>query len=277
MTHHFHFLRRSDKILLLDQGQGKQFNSYAELQNSGSDMMTILEMDKQQSENRLPRVRNDSSSLMKRLSSSDSFEMTLETEMDVPSINEEVRKTGSVSAKVYWTYIKSGASILLFIITLFINVLSQVLFSVNDMYLAWWTNFISQKGSNLTNSSNIVEVSSDIHVNSSIGKLEIILADEEPNPNDNFYTMIYSGLVVSLFISAILRSLLFFYMCNRASIRLHDSIFYRLLRSPLSLFEQNPVGKRKLVSKFPKNDETNNPIHLYLQVVYLIDFLRIWE
>lgn len=46
-----------------------------------------------------------------------------------------------------------------------------------------------------------------------------------------------------MFFFAILRSISFFVICTRASVRLHNGIFSRLLRTPVAFFDSNPAGR----------------------------------
>jgi ABC-type bacteriocin/lantibiotic exporter with double-glycine peptidase domain len=54
--------------------------------------------------------------------------------------------------------------------------------------------------------------------------------------------IVYSALITGLFLTSLLRSTTFYAMCMRSSVNLHNSIFYRLLRAPISVFDNNPVG-----------------------------------
>lgn len=62
-------------------------------------------------------------------------------------------------------------------------------------------------------------------------------------PEQRWYLIIYSALVIAMFITIMMRSVTFFSMCMKASINLHNKIFYRLLRAPISIFDNNPVGR----------------------------------
>lgn len=63
--------------------------------------------------------------------------------------------------------------------------------------------------------------------------------------------VIYSSLIAVLFVCAILRSVTFFAICMRASIRLHNRIFVRLLRAPIAFFDSNPAGR--ILNRFAKD------------------------
>ncbi|XP_074600380.1 ATP-binding cassette sub-family C member 4-like isoform X2 [Brevipalpus obovatus] len=234
VTHHLHFLPRADKILVLSQGKAQCFNSSEELEKSGLDVANMIATEEAAATVQAAK----STPAFKRL---DSFRSMESLKMDgedlipenVPEINEERRKKGAIPARIYWTYFKSGSGVFLVIITLFFNIVSQVLFNSNYLWLADWTNRVSKRA-HMIHDGNV----SIPFTNSSFpvpGKTS--LESEKHN------IMIYSALVVGLFISTFLRSTLFFFMCNRASVNLHNSIFARILRSPMTLFESNPVGR----------------------------------
>ena len=62
---------------------------------------------------------------------------------------------------------------------------------------------------------------------------------------------IYSSLVMIMFLSMILRNMSIISACTRASVQLHDHIFSRLLRAPMSFFELNPTGC--ILNRFAKD------------------------
>ena len=59
----------------------------------------------------------------------------------------------------------------------------------------------------------------------------------------NVDIIIYSALIAGLFLTTIIRSISFFAICMRASVRLHNKIFARLLRAPVAFFDSNPAGR----------------------------------
>jgi len=66
--------------------------------------------------------------------------------------------------------------------------------------------------------------------------------ESQGNVDQNTDVIVYSVLIGALFVTALLRSTTFFIMCMRSSVNLHNSIFYRLLRAPMHVFDNNPVG-----------------------------------
>ena len=80
----------------------------------------------------------------------------------------------------------------------------------------------------------------------------------ESKENNTRDIVIYSVLIGSMFVSTIVRSITFFVICTRASVRLHNKIFNRLLRVPLAFFDSNPAGR--ILNRFSRDlgsiDET---------------------
>jgi len=154
------------------------------------------------------------------------LDITLED--DHPELAEESRKKGSLSRQTYWLYFRSGAGITLASLVLIFNILSQLMFSANDIWLASWTNQLSLIQSINDSSGTSLENHSMFNISPTDLKSNLV---------------VYSLLIIALFGTTIARSTLFFQMCNRASVNLHNSIFFRLLRAPMNVFEENPLGE----------------------------------
>ncbi|CAG2174219.1 unnamed protein product [Oppiella nova] len=55
----------------------------------------------------------------------------------------------------------------------------------------------------------------------------------------------------TLFVTALMRSTTWFMICMRASVNLHNSIFTRLMRAPIAVFDNKPVGQ--MLNRFSKD------------------------
>ena len=62
--------------------------------------------------------------------------------------------------------------------------------------------------------------------------------------HENVY--IFTGIIVAVFLFGLLRALMFFKVAVDASMNMHNKMFTSILRSPISFFDTNPVGKSSL-------------------------------
>ena len=73
-------------------------------------------------------------------------------------------------------------------------------------------------------------------------------ADAAGGANSNSLVTIYSALTAAVVVAGLVRSVLFFSVSLRASTRLHDDAYRAVVKSPLSFFSANPVGR--VLNKF---------------------------
>lgn len=87
--------------------------------------------------------------------------------------------------------------------------------------------------------------------------------------SNDFFVLVYSILIGAMFITALIRTMSFFTICMRTSVNLHNSIFGRILRTPISHFDLNPSGR--ILNRFSKDtgivDENLPAVAYELQVV----------
>ncbi|CAG2110955.1 unnamed protein product, partial [Medioppia subpectinata] len=193
--------------------------SYDELQSRGLDFMSILKDQEREAYNKAEEEENrerqlnsyDSKFKLQTTSMEESLTIRNVTEVEntEPKIADEDRETGSVSNEVYCTFIKAGAGPLLFFTTILFTIIAQTIYHGSDYFLTQWTD----KNQN----TNTCEQNRD--------------------------AIIYSLLMAALFIASLLRAITWFVMFMRASVNLHNSMFYRLLRAPMYVFENNPDGR----------------------------------
>lgn len=96
-------------------------------------------------------------------------------------------------------------------------------------------------------------------------ELELIFMDDpfgqyiqfrvNKNPQINWDQLqdliIYCSLIFSMFVCALIRSLVLSIICTRASTRLHSSIFSRLLGAQVAFYDGNPAGR--ILNRFARD------------------------
>ena len=71
--------------------------------------------------------------------------------------------------------------------------------------------------------------------------------ETEPIVDSTFNLAVYTGSIWWMYIVWLVRGMLFMKVAYDASQKLHDTMFTRILRSPMRLFDTNPVGKYVLI------------------------------
>uniref|UniRef100_T1JTT6 Uncharacterized protein n=1 Tax=Tetranychus urticae TaxID=32264 RepID=T1JTT6_TETUR len=245
VTHQIQFLRNADKVLLLKDDKSLFYDKisdlekgYKEVELALSQKQSGMALTAKLSQERRKVERSDSSVSTVSVGSeiADSFDD--QVILDEPRISEETKQSGGVDSWVYWAYIKAGANSILIITCVILNFASQILFNGTDLWLSKWTNELKLDKTDGT-------------INEYSNNTNQTTTDSNQNIDISFNSIIYSVFIVSLLITTFARSMIFFYMCNRSSINLHNSIFFRVLRSPMALFESQPIGR--ILNRFSRD------------------------
>uniref|UniRef100_A0A671RE67 ATP-binding cassette sub-family C member 5 n=1 Tax=Sinocyclocheilus anshuiensis TaxID=1608454 RepID=A0A671RE67_9TELE len=121
-------------------------------------------------------------------------------------------------------------------ILLFIVILFFILLVGSTVFSSWWLSYWLEQGSGVNTSSN----------SSSSGNIS-------ENPDLPFYQMIYGIIIVVMVLLCIAKGYTFTKVTLRASSKLHDTMFKRILGSPMSFFDTTPTGR--LVNRFSKDQD----------------------
>jgi len=153
------------------------------------------------------------------------------------STNEESWKSGGVTIKTYWKYLRSGGRIISLCFLLCFFLISQMCFTGIDVWLSIWTNaeFIRYQTKPVLgiDAGEVVEQAENNTFTYKSWKEEV-----------DTYTgiCVYSVFIGGVFVFAMVRSTLLFVTCMFASVKLHDDMFTSIVRAPLSFFDKNPIG-----------------------------------
>lgn len=71
------------------------------------------------------------------------------------------------------------------------------------------------------------------------------------NLGNNILVLFYSGIVFLMITLTIGRSLVFYRFCNKASIKLHNHMFYKIVYATMRFFNTNPSGR--ILNRFSKD------------------------
>ncbi|XP_042775722.1 ATP-binding cassette sub-family C member 12 isoform X9 [Panthera leo] len=178
-------------------------------------------------------------------------------------VQTESPQEGTVTWKTYHTYIKASGGYLLslFVVSLFLLMIGSSVFS------NWWLGLWLDKGSQMTCGPQ---------GNKSACEIGAVLADT----GQHVYQWVYAGSMVSVLMFSIIKGFTFTKTTLMASCSLHDQVFDKILKSPMSFFDTTPTGR--LMNRFSKDmDELDVrlPFHAenFLQQFFMVLFiLVIW-
>lgn len=122
-----------------------------------------------------------------------------------------VEESAEASGKAYWVYVSAAggcSALFLFILAM---TSTQVLFTFSDWWLSVWTDYVEHT----QNSTNVTL---------EVWKNPVLGWDTYSNVN------IYTAQTVIIIFLAIARTIIFFILCMRASVKLHDRLFRCLVR-----------------------------------------------
>ncbi|OCT95309.1 multidrug resistance-associated protein 5 [Xenopus laevis] len=145
----------------------------------------------------------------------------------------EEKGHGSVPCPVYWVYIKAAGGSLF-------CALNAVLFIFTTGTMAfsnWWLSYWIKQGSGNT---------------SVVTSNETLPSDSmRDNPDLNFYIYVYVSTLAAVLGFRFIRGYVFVKSTLKASTKLHDQLFQKVLHSPLKLFDTTPLGR--ILNRFTKD------------------------
>ncbi|XP_066143813.1 probable multidrug resistance-associated protein lethal(2)03659 isoform X2 [Euwallacea fornicatus] len=218
VTHQLQYLRNVQKIYLLEDGRVQTSGSYDELQSGGTEFAKLL----YNHENEVEEEKN------RREEESESEDKGREEE---PTMQQEVRTVGNVSWDVYKSYIFSGGHWCKILALILGFVLSQIIASLTDYFQLFWVN-LEQHGKEVV--------------------ITNLTSAQEPDlaslPWSTFLTerncvYIYTVLIALTVTLTLTRSFTFYRFTIKASLRLHNNMFSKIVYATMRFFHTNPSGR----------------------------------
>ncbi|XP_025017234.1 multidrug resistance-associated protein 4-like isoform X3 [Tetranychus urticae] len=245
ITHQLQFIRRADKILIMNEGESVAFGTFEQLNNVGIDFIKFLkesndsetENQKQEEMLSIDELYSDETTkqkpkILNPLKVTNEVEVAKIIEEQLESREEKVT-LGSLGSRVYLDYFRAGGNLIFITIFIIMTFLSQGIINFTD----WWISKWSDDSLELSQSYNETTANSDFATYS------------RPFITRNAY--IYLGLMFSLLVAVIIRLGMNYRLCLKSSETLHNRIFARLLKARLAFFETNPVGR--ILNRFTRD------------------------
>ncbi|XP_067853075.1 ATP-binding cassette sub-family C member 5 [Heptranchias perlo] len=252
VTHQLQYLVDCDEVLFMRDGCIAEQGTHEDLMTLNEDYAALFNSMQQANlirknlRNTAKKAGTKSGNL---LSMSKSVSIVHEKKKEDELMHAEEKASGSVAWSTYGIYIKAAGGTLIFLV----NILLFVLTAGSIAFSNWWLSYWIKQGSGNTSVT--------------AGNVTYISNSMRDHPNLNFYTWVYAASMVAVLLFKALRGYTFVKSTLRASSKLHDALFKKILRCPMTFFDTTPLGR--ILNRFAKDmDEVD--VRLTTQTEMLI-------
>uniref|UniRef100_A0A8C4KQZ1 ATP-binding cassette sub-family C member 5 n=1 Tax=Dromaius novaehollandiae TaxID=8790 RepID=A0A8C4KQZ1_DRONO len=258
VTHQLQYLEFCDEVILLEDGKICESGTHKNLIQKNGHYAQLIESLHMEQAKKPKHIFIES--LIETQDKTDISGKQLSICIAAP-INQlvqgEEKQEGAVTWKTYHAYIKAsgGFTLSTFIVLLFMLMIGSSAFS------NWWLSFWVEQDS---------EVCAPVQYKEEVPSVLAALM--------HFYRLIYGISMVTMIILSIVKGFVFTKTTLKASSTLHDSLFCKILQSPMSFFDTTPTGR--LMNLFSNNmDEldVSLPFHAenFLQQFFTVFFILV--
>uniref|UniRef100_A0A2K6GKF2 ATP binding cassette subfamily C member 5 n=1 Tax=Propithecus coquereli TaxID=379532 RepID=A0A2K6GKF2_PROCO len=263
VTHQLQYLVDCDEVIFMKEGCITERGTHEELMNLNGDYATIFN-------NMLlgdtPPVeinsKKETSGSQKKSQDKGPKTGSVKKEKVVKPeegqlVQLEEKGQGSVPWSVYGVYIQAAGGPLAFLV-----IMSLFMLNVGSTaFSTWWLSYWIKQGSGNTTVTR--------------GNQTSVSDSMKDNPLMRYYASIYALSMAVMLILKAIRGVVFVKGTLRASSRLHDELFRRILRSPMKFFDTTPTGR--ILNRFSKDlDEVDVRLpfqaEMFIQNVILVFF-----
>ncbi|XP_015687188.1 multidrug resistance-associated protein 5 [Protobothrops mucrosquamatus] len=263
ITHQLQYLVDCDEVIFVKEGCITERGSHEDLMNLNGDYAAIFNsLQLGETPHIEVNLKKTANSSLKRLPEKGAKTGSVKKEKvvkkeEVQLMQVEEKGKGSVPWSVYWVYIQAagGPVAFLTIMALFVLNVGSTAFS------NWWLSYWIKQGSGNTTVT--------------LGNETMVSNSMKDNPHMRYYAGIYALSMGVMLILKAVRGVAFVKGTLRASSRLHDELFRRILRSPMKFFDTTPAGR--ILNRFSKDmDEVDVRLpfqaEMFIQNVILVFF-----
>ncbi|KAM3834514.1 ATP-binding cassette sub-family C member 5 isoform 3-T3 [Vipera latastei] len=263
ITHQLQYLVDCDEVIFMKEGGITERGSHEDLMNLNGDYAAIFNsLQLGETPHIEVNLKKTANSSLKRLPEKGTKTGSVKKEKvvkkeEVQLMQLEEKGKGSVPWSVYWVYIQAagGPVAFLTIMALFVLNVGSTAFS------NWWLSYWIKQGSGNTTVT--------------LGNETLVSNSMKDNPHMRYYAGIYALSMGVMLILKAIRGIVFVKGTLRASSRLHDELFRRILRSPMKFFDTTPAGR--ILNRFSKDmDEVDVRLpfqaEMFIQNVILVFF-----
>ncbi|XP_043284010.1 probable multidrug resistance-associated protein lethal(2)03659 [Venturia canescens] len=269
VTHQPRHLQSADTVVLIDRGLVKGQGSFEFLSESNSDFIRLLKVLRQpcyDENNRSENIANDRSGEETELEEFEFFESLSPIDsasMDWSGRNSLGSRTsiessrtsmpGRISWRVWFHFLVAGSSLFGMTVLIGILITAQTLLTATDYWMSYWSNLETARRS-LCEGSRILEKNKYREFTNDTIFSYFALLDEEGFLRRESAVYFYTFLVCCSVVFYLARNFHLTSICARASSRIHDEMFEKILRATMRFFKVNEPGH--IVCKFSNDVST---------------------
>ncbi|XP_051873220.1 ATP-binding cassette sub-family C member 5-like isoform X2 [Pristis pectinata] len=253
ITHQLQYLVNCDEVLLMKDGCITERGSHEELMILNGDyaaMFNNLQLGDTPHIEVINNKKNTNSSLKKPQDKGQSGSVKKERNANKATDQlgqSEDKGKGSLPWSVYGVYIQAAGGPLAFFFVMVLFVMNVGSVAFNNWWLSYW---IKAGSGNMS-----VTVENKTYVGQSM----------KDNPHMHYYAGIYALSMAAILVLKAVRGIVFVKGTLRASSRLHDELFRKILRGPMKFFDITPSGR--ILNRFSKDmDEVDTRLPLQTEM-----------
>ncbi|KAL3283218.1 hypothetical protein HHI36_006367 [Cryptolaemus montrouzieri] len=239
VTHQLQFLTNVDRIYLMEQGKVAAQGTIQDILESGKEFAELFKAeipieDDDEEEEKFINKRKKKFSIMEK---TDDIQ-------DEPVVESETLNKGSISSRVYKTYLKAGGNYYIEMFLSIFFIVAQISASGADYFITYWVNLEQKR---MERETMNIYLDAELYNSTMIapkGIFNIVFTRE-------ICIIFYASIVGTIVIITIIRSLAFFKLCMRASKNLHNNMFSKVVHGTMHFFNANTAGR--ILNRFSKD------------------------
>ncbi|KAM9852911.1 ATP-binding cassette sub-family C member 5 [Aulostomus maculatus] len=255
VTHQLQYLVDCDDVILMREGSIVEQGHHDDLMRLNGDYAAMFNHFQLGDTPHVEAPSRKNSGSQRK--AADSKPGSVKKKIPVLKSNGEVQHYGGVAWPVFRLYMAACggvASCLLILVLFVLNVGSSA-------FCQWWLSYWINQGSGNATVAH--------------GNGSALSTNMKDNPMMQHYAVIYASSMGVMLLFKLIRGVVFVKGTLRASSRLHDELYHKILRCPMKFFDVTPTGR--ILNRFSKDmDEVDTRLpfqaEMFIQNVILVFF-----